>query len=82
MVFLTHAPLSKERGTALDFTEYVTQVDGVCRIFAMVEDGENAAACIREALVKPSYVMPFLEPYLPFYDAVRNEPAFESLLAL
>lgn len=41
---------------------------------------DAAVECIRDGLVEPSYVTPFLEPYLPFYDPVRNESAFKDLL--
>jgi len=37
--------------------------------------------CLREAYPKPSTAFPFLEPYLPYYDPIRDEPAFVELLA-
>jgi hypothetical protein len=37
--------------------------------------------CIRAGVEAPSYVMPFIEPYLPYYDSMRNEPAFLALPA-
>jgi hypothetical protein len=39
-----------------------------------------AVACIRTALAEPSFVMPFMEPFLPYYDSLRDEPIFVELL--
>jgi len=45
--------------------------------------GASAAAveCIRESLDEASLVFPFLEPHLPYYDSIRDEPKFIELLA-
>jgi hypothetical protein len=40
---------------------------------------DAAVQCIRDGLEEPSYVMPFLEPQLPFYDPIRDEPVFVEL---
>lgn len=40
-----------------------------------------AVDCIREALVEPSLALPFLEPYLPYYDSIRDQPEFIALLS-
>ena len=40
-----------------------------------------AVQCIRTGLVEPSLVMPFMEPYLPYYDSIRDEAEFVDLLA-
>jgi len=32
-------------------------------------------------MAEPSGVNPYVEPYLPFYDAIRDEPEFIELLA-
>ena len=36
--------------------------------------------CIRTGLVRPSYVTPYLEPFLSYYDSIRDEPEFVELL--
>jgi len=51
-----------------------------CRVLGMIGATQAAVECIRKGLEEPSYVLPFFEPYLPFYDAVRNEPAFIEML--
>jgi TolB-like protein/Tfp pilus assembly protein PilF len=52
-----------------------------CQIFGMAGATEAAVACIRAGLAEPSWIMPFLEPYLPYYDSIREQPAFIELLA-
>jgi hypothetical protein len=42
---------------------------------------EAAVACMRTALSEPSDFMPFLDPYLAFYDPIRDEPEFIELMA-
>jgi hypothetical protein len=37
--------------------------------------------CFRAAFDEPSYVLPFLEPFMPFYDAIRHDPEFVELMA-
>jgi hypothetical protein len=37
--------------------------------------------CLRSALAEPSLVMPFLEPLLPYYDAMRDEPRVVDFIA-
>ena len=52
-----------------------------CQILGMAGATAAAVECLRVGLVDPSYVMPFMEPYLPFYDTIRDEPEFVELLA-
>jgi hypothetical protein len=46
----------------------------------MIAATQAAVKCIREGLIEPSHVTPFLEPYLPFYDAIREQPEFIEML--
>jgi TolB-like protein len=55
--------------------------DLACQILGMAGATAAAVDCIRVGLIDPSYVMPFMEPYLPFYDSIRDEPEFVELLA-
>jgi hypothetical protein len=50
-----------------------------CRILGMAKASAAAVECIRDALAEPSYVMPFVEPYLPYYDSIRGDPEFIEL---
>lgn len=36
---------------------------------------------MRSALEEPTRFMPFLDPYLPYYDPIRDTPAFQALMA-
>jgi hypothetical protein len=52
-----------------------------CQILGMAGAADAAVECIRIGLAEPSEVMPFMEPYLPYYDSIRDEPAFVDLIA-
>lgn len=51
-----------------------------CWIFGIAKATDAAVKCIRDALIEPRNVMPFLEPFFPFYDPIRAEPEFIGLL--
>ena len=51
-----------------------------CQIYGMAGATDAAVQCIRAGLAEPSWVMPFLEPYLPYYDSIREQPAFIELV--
>jgi hypothetical protein len=40
-----------------------------------------AVECVRSGLSELSFVMPFVEPFLPYYDSMRNDPGFVEFLA-
>lgn len=52
-----------------------------CRALGIAAATAAAVDCIRSGLVKPSFVMPFIEPWLPYYDSIRDQPEFIGLLA-
>ena len=52
----------------------------ICRVLGMIEATTAAVKCIRDGLVQASLMHPFLEPYLPFYDSIREEPEFIEML--
>jgi TolB-like protein len=52
-----------------------------CQILGIAGAADAAVECIRIGLAEPSEVMPFMEPYLPYYDSIRDEPAFVDLIA-
>ncbi|MGA9575950.1 MAG: winged helix-turn-helix domain-containing protein [Lysobacterales bacterium] len=52
-----------------------------CRALGMAAATAAAVNCIRTGLLEPSQVMPFMEPFLPYYDLIRDEPEFIGLLA-
>jgi hypothetical protein len=69
------------REGARDWPERINQADLTCQILAMAGAAEAAVDCLRTALDTPSYVTPFLEPYMSFYDGIREEPVFVELVA-
>jgi len=52
-----------------------------CRVLGMISATDAAVRCIREGLREKSHVAEFFEPYLPFYDSLRDKPAFIAMLA-
>jgi len=63
-----------------DMTNYSTYAAEACQILGMAGATTAAVDCLREAFSKPSTAHPFLEPFLPYYDPIRDEPAFVELL--
>ena len=52
----------------------------LCQVLGIGGAAEAAVECIRTGLEEPSYVMPFVEPHLPYYDSIRDEPVFQALI--
>jgi tetratricopeptide (TPR) repeat protein len=52
-----------------------------CRVLGLAAASSEAVECIHTGLSEPSYIMPFIEPNLPYYDAIRDTPEFTALLA-
>jgi hypothetical protein len=68
------------RGAGADWANRVHNRDFICQLLGMAGAAEAAVRCLREGLEEPSLVMPFLEPELPFYDPIRDEPVFIELV--
>jgi TolB-like protein/tetratricopeptide (TPR) repeat protein len=64
-----------------DMTDYSSFAAETCQTLAMAGATTATVDCLREAFVKPSNAFPFLEPLLPHYDPIRDDPAFVELLA-
>jgi TolB-like protein len=69
------------REAPADQAELANRRQLACRALGMAGAASDAVACIRSGLVEPSLVMPFIEPYLPYYDSMRDEPEFAALMA-
>jgi len=63
------------------FTEFAAFLHETCRILGIAKATAAAVECIRTGLAQPSHVDPLVEPFLPYYDSMRDEPAFAELLA-
>lgn len=64
----------------LDWPERVGRRHEACRVLGMTADSSATVTCLRDGLLEPSLVAPFYEPYLPFYDRVRESPEFVQML--
>jgi len=64
-----------------DMTAQVSMLANACQALGMAGAAEAAVDCLRKAFSEPSMAHPFLEPRLPFYDPIRDDPAFVELLA-
>ena len=69
------------RVAAEDLAGLVTTRDQACRILGIAGLAAATVECFRAAFDEPSYVLPFLEPFMPFYDAIRHDPEFVKLMA-
>ena len=63
-----------------DKTSLSSMLGEACRLLGMVGATADVVNCLRRAFTEPSDAQPFLEPFLPYYDPVRDEPAFIELL--
>ncbi|MEJ2604678.1 MAG: winged helix-turn-helix domain-containing protein [Gammaproteobacteria bacterium] len=63
-----------------DLAEKVSLRHHACRALGMAAAVSAAVDCLRSGLAEPSLVMPFIEPYLPYYDPVRGDPRFVEFL--
>jgi len=69
------------REAAGDLAELTNQRHYACRALGMAAASSAAVECIRSALAEPSFVMPFIEPLMPYYDTIRTQPGFVELVA-
>lgn len=78
------ARLALEKLQALierDGTERLGRYAEYCRGLALLERAGDTVRCLRNATREPGYALPFLEPHLPFYDAVRDAAPFRQMMA-
>ena len=64
-----------------DMTAQTAMLANACQVLGMAGAAAAAVDCLRTAFSVPSTAHPFLEPYLPYYDPIRDDPAFIELLA-
>ena len=69
------------RLAADDLAGLVTTRDQACRMLGIAGLAAATVDCFRAAFDEPSYVLPFLEPFMPFYDSIRDTPEFVELMA-
>jgi tetratricopeptide (TPR) repeat protein len=64
-----------------DMTAQIALLNNACQVLSMAGAASAAVDCLRRGFAEPSNVHPFLEPYLPYYDPIREDPVFIELLA-
>lgn len=64
-----------------DLAELLAGHSQACSIIGLVGAGEEAVKCLRKAFAEPSYAMPFMDPFYPQYDSIRDRPEFIELIA-
>jgi hypothetical protein len=64
-----------------DLAELAMQRHFACRALGMAGSVPAALECLRSALAEPSLAMPFIEPILPYYDSIRDDPRFIEFLS-
>ena len=69
-----------ERQKPVDWAERSNSRHEACRILGMIEATHAAVECIEDGLKEASLMMPFMEPYLPYYDSLRGKPEFIEML--
>ena len=52
-----------------------------CELLGIVGMAEAAVDCLRTGLSGPSRMAPFIDPYLPYYDGIRDDPVFVEFVA-
>lgn len=67
-------------GAGQDLAMRMGNLQHRCQMLGMSGSADEAVDCIREGLEQPSAIAPFIEPHMPFYDPIRDEPAFVELL--
>lgn len=70
-----------EQAAEDDWAVRIGDRSDICTSLGMAGAAKAAVACIRTGLREPSYVMPFMEPYIPMYDPVRESPEWKALMA-
>jgi len=68
------------RKRPIDWSERAPERPHYCRVLGMIGAVQATIDCIRDGLEEPSAILPFFEPYLPFYDSLRDQPEFMQML--
>jgi TolB-like protein/tetratricopeptide (TPR) repeat protein len=64
----------------VDWANHSLWSHNACRILGMAAATDAAVQCIKQGLKQATLIMAFWEPYLPFYDPIRDQPEFLEML--
>lgn len=70
-----------ERWVPIDWAGRMIGRSDACAILGMISATDAAVHCLRDGFKEPSFVIPFIDPYLPVYDSIREQTVFKELLA-
>lgn len=70
-----------ERVTLNDWAQRIEFREAVCGSYGIMAMATEAVACLRRGFEEPSRLIPWMTPYMPEYDPVRESPEFQALLA-
>ena len=70
-----------QREAAEDYAVLASHRHYGCRALGMVNAVSATLACFRDSLAEPSFLQPFIEPLLPYYDGMRQDSRFTALVA-
>jgi len=69
------------RGAVRDLAQRLNLRHNVCRALGMAAAASAAVECLRSAFEEPSWAHPFIEPFLPYYDSIRNDSQYVEFMA-
>ena len=69
------------RDSVEDGTEQIGSWGITCQTLALAMAVPEAVECLRTGFEQPTWIFPFLEPHLPYYDLIRDSPEFHALMA-
>ena len=69
------------RDSVKDATEHISTWGITCQNLAIAVAAPEAVECLRTGFEQTTWIFPFLEPPLPYYDPVRDSPEFEAMVA-
>ena len=69
------------RGAVRDLAQRLNLRHHACRALGMAAAAAAAVECLRSAFEEPSWAHPFIEPFLPYYDSIRNHSQYVEFLA-
>ncbi|MEE4109844.1 MAG: hypothetical protein V2I24_10870, partial [Halieaceae bacterium] len=68
------------RESTVDLAARALAFPYACQVLGQAAAARAAADCIRRGLSEPSLIRPFVDPQLPYYDAIRDSAEFQALL--
>ena len=69
------------REATQDLAERLILRHHACRALGVAAAASAAVECLRSAFEEPSRAHPFIEPFLPYYDAIRNDSMYLGFLS-